>query len=170
MTERGLERRFGPSFTARLAELPAGVWSGPVASHHGAHLVFVHERRPGRLPELAEERGKVLARWHEAAAERWLAERVRQLRAEYEVVLESGAASVKTRVFVIFMTLAGVVLLLGTVSPLAAMLRAVALRAAPGKRRARRAFQAAGGEGRRQPPAAGAAAELLAGRRAGGRP
>ncbi len=93
LTDRGLDRRFGPSFTARLPELPEGEWSGPVTSHHGAHLLFVHERRPGRVPELARVRGKVLALWHEAAAERWLAERLRQLRNDYEVVVESGVVS-----------------------------------------------------------------------------
>ena len=93
LAERGLERRFGPDFTDRLPELPEGEWSGPVVSRHGAHLVFVHERRPGRIPELARVRGKALALWREAAAERWLAERLRQLRAEVEVVVASEVRS-----------------------------------------------------------------------------
>lgn len=93
LADRGLERRFGREFTARLPELPAGEWSGPVVSRHGAHLVFVHERRAGRIPELAQVRDRARALWREAAAERWLAERLRQLRAEYVVVVESAVAS-----------------------------------------------------------------------------
>lgn len=91
LSERGLARRFDPGFVADLAQAPVGQWSGPVISRHGAHLVFVHERQPGRIPELPEVHEKVLALWHEIAAERWLAERLGQLRREYEVVHENEA-------------------------------------------------------------------------------
>jgi len=93
LSERSLERRFARDFTESLVALREGEWSGPVVSRHGVHLVFVHERRPGRVPELTEARAKVLALWHEAAAELWLAERLRQLREEYAVVIEGEATS-----------------------------------------------------------------------------
>ena len=88
LTERGLERRFDPDFVKHLAELPAGIWSGPISSRHGIHLVFVQERQPGVVPQLEAAREQVLALWHEVAAERWLSERLRELRGEYEIVLE----------------------------------------------------------------------------------
>lgn len=93
LADRGLERRFGPDFTARLPELAEGEWSGPVVSRHGAHLVFVHERRAGGVPELSQVRDETLALWRGVAAERWLSERLRQLRNEYEVVVESEVTS-----------------------------------------------------------------------------
>ncbi len=93
LADRGLERRFGPGFTAGLSELPEGEWAGPVVSIHGAHLVFVHERQAGRVPELAQVRGKARGLWREAAADRWLAERLRQLRDEFEVVVEREVTS-----------------------------------------------------------------------------
>ena len=74
-----------------LAELPAGVWSGPISSRHGIHLVFVHERQPGTVPQLEAAREQVLALWHEIAAERWLDERLHGLRGDYEIVLEREA-------------------------------------------------------------------------------
>jgi hypothetical protein len=83
---RALERRFGVGFVAGLAALPAGEWAGPVSSRHGAHLVFVHEFRPGKIAEPAEVRDEIRALLREQAADRWLAARLRQLRADYDIV------------------------------------------------------------------------------------
>jgi PPIC-type PPIASE domain len=47
---------FGSDFAARLATLPVGEWSGPVASGFGTHLVLVEQRTEGRLPTLDEVR------------------------------------------------------------------------------------------------------------------
>ncbi len=84
---RALERRFGVDFVAGLTALPAGEWVGPVLSRHGAHVVFVHESRPGELPELAQARDKIRPLLREQAADRWLTVRLRQLREGYEVVI-----------------------------------------------------------------------------------
>jgi parvulin-like peptidyl-prolyl isomerase len=90
LTARAVERRFGARFAARLAELPAGEWVGPVGSRYGEHLVFVHGRRPGEIPELDAVREKVKAAVRQSTAQRWLGERLRQLRSEVEVVVVEG--------------------------------------------------------------------------------
>ena len=77
---RAIERRFGAEFARDLAELPVGEWAGPVTSRHGAHLVFVHEHRPGRVPGATELAEKVRAILREQAADRWLSARLQQLR------------------------------------------------------------------------------------------
>jgi hypothetical protein len=59
---------FGPDFFERLAELPRGVWAGPVASAYGAHLVRILERLPARTPPLKEVRDAVLMNWKAAKA------------------------------------------------------------------------------------------------------
>jgi peptidyl-prolyl cis-trans isomerase C len=59
VTASELEKRFGTDFTAEVLSLPAGKWSGPVRSSYGLHVVKVFDRVPGRIPELAEVRGKV---------------------------------------------------------------------------------------------------------------
>lgn len=83
-----IERRFGNEFARQIVSLPQGVWSGPVPSGFGAHLVLVSERVDGRQPELAEV--------EEAVKRDWLVERrkalkeatFRELLKGYEVVIE----------------------------------------------------------------------------------
>ncbi len=88
---RALERRLGVGFVASLAALPAGEWAGPVLSRYGAHLVFVHEVRPGKIPELAEVSDKIRASLREQAADRWLAVRLSQLREGYTFMIADQA-------------------------------------------------------------------------------
>lgn len=80
-----VEGSFGAGFAEHLAELPEGVWSGPIASGFGLHLVRVSGREPARLPALAEIRGAVGREWaaeqDDAARERFH----RALRARYDV-------------------------------------------------------------------------------------
>jgi hypothetical protein len=80
-----LDRRFSAGFATRLSGLPEGEWCGPIPSRYGAHLVFIHKRVPGRVPELAQVRSRVVALVREANAERFLTERIRQLRSEYDL-------------------------------------------------------------------------------------
>jgi hypothetical protein len=89
---------FGPEFAEALARAPADVWSGPVESAFGLHLVRVGAREPERLPELEEIRSAVEREWQ---AER-RAEALRRfhdaLRARYEVeVRMPGSPELATR-------------------------------------------------------------------------
>ncbi len=59
---------FGPGFFERLAELPPGVWAGPVASAYGVHLVRILDSLPARTPPLEEVRDAVLWDWKAAKA------------------------------------------------------------------------------------------------------
>ena len=80
-----LGRSFGPAFAAAVAELPQGVWSGPVASPYGLHLIFVEARRPPAPQPFETARNRVV---HELLRER-SADRQRALletlRARYDV-------------------------------------------------------------------------------------
>lgn len=86
-TERGLAGELGRDFAAAVMKLPIGQWSEPIASRYGHHLVFVHERREATLPPLAEVRDAVEQQLLEKLADDWLKLRLRELRAEYEIVL-----------------------------------------------------------------------------------
>ena len=57
---------FGEKFAAKLDELEPGQWQGPVESGYGVHLVFVAERKEGRVPELADVRDAVSREWADA--------------------------------------------------------------------------------------------------------
>lgn len=85
---RDVASLFGAAFATQLADVPAGEWTGPVESGYGLHLVYLDDRTPGRLPELADVR--------EAVLRDWLAEQRREanealyhaLREQYTITIE----------------------------------------------------------------------------------
>ena len=58
-----VSKRFGEKFVAKLVELPAGEWSGPIESGYGLHLVIVTDRKDGSVPALADVRETVKRDW-----------------------------------------------------------------------------------------------------------
>ncbi len=60
---------FGKGFFERLAALPPRVWSGPVVSTYGVHLVRILDSLPARTPPLEEVRKDVLRDWKTAKAD-----------------------------------------------------------------------------------------------------
>jgi hypothetical protein len=85
-------RQFGDDFADAVAELEPGVWSGPVHSPYGMHLVLVTKREPGRHPALAEIRDAVLAEWRDERRQEAREQVYQRLRERYEIVMEPGAA------------------------------------------------------------------------------
>jgi hypothetical protein len=59
VTASDLEQRLGTDFAANVLPLEENIWSGPIESSYGLHLVKVLNRTPGRVPELEEVRSKV---------------------------------------------------------------------------------------------------------------
>jgi hypothetical protein len=59
---------FGKGFFELLAKLPPGVWTGPVVSAYGVHLVRILDSLPARTPPLEEVRDAVLRDWRAAKA------------------------------------------------------------------------------------------------------
>jgi hypothetical protein len=82
LCERELAARFGAPFARAVFALEPGRWSEAIASSFGLHRVYVLERTPARMPELAEVRGAlrelIFAERAAAVREDWL----RRLRAE----------------------------------------------------------------------------------------
>ena len=58
-----VSRKFGVTFYEKLAGLPVGQWSGPVASSVGVHLVCINDMDTPALPEFKEVEGAVRAAW-----------------------------------------------------------------------------------------------------------
>lgn len=83
---------FGSGFFDSLGGLPVDRWSGPVETTLGRHLVRVTERRPARLPPLAEIRARVEQDWRADFTARLREERYEALRSRYEVVQPDPAA------------------------------------------------------------------------------
>ena len=91
-SERDLAKTFGAEFAERVFALPLVRWSGPVASAYGEHLVFVHSRSPAALPPLAAVRKEVFESLLAERGKRALRETLRDLRGNYTVRVEDGAA------------------------------------------------------------------------------
>ncbi len=67
-TSDAIDGVFGQGFFGRLAELPPGIWAGPVKSAYGVHLVHILESLPARTPPLEEVRNTVMRDWKAAKA------------------------------------------------------------------------------------------------------
>ncbi len=94
-TEHEVAKLFGRSFAELLLEVQEGSWQGPIESGYGLHLVRIHDRIESRLPKIDEVLDRVKLDF--------LAERRRetnkkiyeQLKARYEIVVESPAATLE---------------------------------------------------------------------------
>jgi hypothetical protein len=81
--------RFGTSFAEQVFALQPGVWSDPIASPYGLHLVRVDEKSEPRLPGLAAVRQQVAAELEKERAEAQLARGLAQIRALYEIRVDT---------------------------------------------------------------------------------
>ena len=91
LAKRELERLFGHRFVNQLDSLRTGLWEGPVVSRYGLHLVYIHERTPGRVPAADAIHNALSAKVRKKLADEWLAIRTAQLRTEFAIeVGESG--------------------------------------------------------------------------------
>jgi len=79
---------FGDVFTAALATLPTGEWSGPVESSLGLHVVRVDARVVGDLPPLEDVRAEVERDWSLAQREEGSKRFYDGLVARYRLVIE----------------------------------------------------------------------------------
>jgi hypothetical protein len=94
-TPAEIDGTFGAGFAARIATLPLGAWSEPVASSYGLHLVRVVVREAGGVPELATIRAAVAADWRHAQREAARRRGFARLRRRYDVVREDGAGTAR---------------------------------------------------------------------------
>ncbi len=92
LSEQALRSEFGGDFATAVMALRPGSWSAPIPSDYGYHLVWVHERREARVPPLAAVRGEVEQAVLQKLADDWLKLRLRELRAEFEIVVPGRAS------------------------------------------------------------------------------
>lgn len=92
-SEDDMARQFGDEFARQVVGLPIGVWSGPLASGFGGHLVLVSARVEGRMPELEEVREEVIREWRFEKRKALQEETYRELQKSYDVVIEEPDAS-----------------------------------------------------------------------------
>jgi hypothetical protein len=88
-------RLFGEGFADEILVVEPGRWVGPIRSGYGAHLVFVRERREGRIPSLDEVRPQVERDFIADRRRRELEATYKRLLDHYQVVIESPESRLK---------------------------------------------------------------------------
>jgi peptidyl-prolyl cis-trans isomerase C len=90
-TQQQIKELFGSEFAAKIFQLEPGRGLGPLRSGYGSHLVFIQQKLPSRIPELAEVRNQVLTEFKnsrlQAASEAFYV----QLRKRYRVEIDKSA-------------------------------------------------------------------------------
>ena len=80
---------FGQSFTAALTDIEPGMWTGPVRSGYGLHLVYIENFEPGRLLTLEEAEQDVRRDWENARRIETIDQLYQRLAEQYTVTIES---------------------------------------------------------------------------------
>lgn len=93
-TRQGLQKALGGDFAETAVRIEPRVWSGPVRSGFGWHLVWVEDVRPATTPALAAVHDRVLRAVLEERREWRVQETLKVLRANYTIEAERPQASV----------------------------------------------------------------------------
>jgi hypothetical protein len=90
--QAAVDGTFGAGFFAAVSELRPGVWTGPVRSAFGEHLVALEVIDPATPPPIEAVRAAVEADWRRARADALREAHYRSLRDRYRVILPPAAA------------------------------------------------------------------------------
>lgn len=85
-SRRQLVPGYGTAFVDALDAAPQGVWTGPIDSRLGRHLVFVEQRLPESRQPFEDVRAFVAERWAFEEMRRRQAEAIAEVRQGYDVV------------------------------------------------------------------------------------
>lgn len=86
-SQAAVDGTFGEGFFEAVAAFRPGVWSGPVRSAFGEHLVELAAFEPATPPQFEVVRGAVEEDWRRARADKAREAQYQALRARYEVIL-----------------------------------------------------------------------------------
>jgi len=88
--EQAVTSIFGPEFSRAVFALADGVWSGPVKSDYGDHLVFVETKTPAMQRPFDEVRDRVLEAWRAEQQRTANRDYIDRLRNKYGVVFDAN--------------------------------------------------------------------------------
>ncbi|SCW63119.1 Parvulin-like peptidyl-prolyl isomerase [Rhizobium mongolense subsp. loessense] len=88
--EQAVSGMFGPDFARAVFALKPGMWSEPVKSGYGIHLVSIANSSAGRQPPFEEVRDEVLQEWRREKEKGANRDYIARLREKYGVVLDDS--------------------------------------------------------------------------------
>jgi len=95
-TPEQLAKEFGGKFAKAIFELKPGIWTGPIESGYGWHLIFIESINPGRIPAFDEVKSEVRTQWETRQRAEFKEEAYRVMRDKYEVILPDQPADSST--------------------------------------------------------------------------
>lgn len=84
-----ISRQFGQQFTDNILGIEQGVWTGPVLSGYGLHLVVIDQFTPARDPALEEVRERVKIEWMNQRRRTATDDLYDQLAENYQIEIET---------------------------------------------------------------------------------
>ena len=85
MSQQRIETEFGKSFYVQLSRFKLGVWSGPVVSNMGIHLVRVQAKHGGDVLPFDTIKDLVVSDYIDDAKREHYDEKLRHIRAQYRI-------------------------------------------------------------------------------------
>ena len=79
---------FGRNFTNQIFALETDIWSGPIESALGLHLVRIRESSPSYLPEFETIKDDIEAQWQDRARREHNQNRLKALIDQYDIVID----------------------------------------------------------------------------------
>jgi parvulin-like peptidyl-prolyl isomerase len=83
-----LRKYFGRGFTESVMELEPNVWTGPVLSGYGTHLVYVHKKIIPDALLLEEVKETVLSDYRDVKQKEIVKKYMESVVAKYEVIIQ----------------------------------------------------------------------------------
>lgn len=83
-----IQQNFGLGFLQQLNDLPLNLWSGPIPSSLGQHLILLREIKEGGLPDFTEIRTKLEVEWQNARRAELHDQLKQQFMQEYTIEIE----------------------------------------------------------------------------------
>jgi hypothetical protein len=84
---------FGPDFAREVFALKPGVWSGPIKSGYGVHLILLADASTAKPGPFEEARDEVLQEWRREKEEAAQRDYLDRLREKYGVILDDSVAA-----------------------------------------------------------------------------
>jgi hypothetical protein len=98
--EQTVANLFGPDFAQAVFALDSGVWSGPVRSGYGVHLVLVRDRAVAKHRPFEVVRDDVLKEWRQEREKATHRDYLIQLREKYGVKFDDSVKALVSAEFV----------------------------------------------------------------------
>ncbi|MFA3920347.1 peptidyl-prolyl cis-trans isomerase [Ruegeria hyattellae] len=84
---RTVDATFGRGFSGVIAPMHPGIWTGPVPSGYGQHLVRITETRPAQLPPLEGIRENVVQQWRRKVSVELSQAQYEKLAGQYQITM-----------------------------------------------------------------------------------